>query len=1079
VLSSSWSGSGHSAGRRTDFWPRADVTKPHRCRFAFPIAVLLAALTVSCGDVTLPDEGEAADLEIVDGNDQVGPVGTALPDPVVVRVVDTDDRPVVSQEVTFVIESGGGSVEPETVTTGTDGLASATWTLGPGAGTQLLRARTPRGGGATLLEAQFSATAVAGSGSVLVGVSGDDQTGPVLSALADSLVVRATDALGNPVANVEVTWSVSGGGSISPVTVQTDADGLASAERVLGGSSGAQSAQASVPGFTGSPVTFSHTAVPANPTVLVLVSGDDQIGPGGFALAESLVVRLQDNNGNGIGGRSISWLPSSGSGSVSPPTVTTDPNGLAATSWTLPGGVGNYVVNAVFSGLPPVEFTASATADMPTTIELVSGNNQSAIVGTALANPLVVRVTDAGDNPVANVGVTWVAQVGGSVSETNTATDAAGLAQVTRTLGQLPVPHTTTASVEGLAGSPVTFTSNALTGPPTQLVFVTQPGSPTASGTNFSPAPVLQVQDALGNSVLQGGIPVTVAITSGQTGASLQNAQPRNTNGQGRSNWSGLGITGPPDNDYVLTFTATVGSGELTASSDPLTVTAGAADVLVIQQQPPATAENGAVLTPAVIVRVEDGSGNPVSGSRNVVANIQDGDGVLSGTTTVGTGGGSTATFSNLRITGTAGTYTLLFSSSGVASVESSGIEITAGPAESIAIQAGDNQSAVVNEAVAIPPAVIVRDESDNPVAGVAVVFQVTGGGGTIVPASPATVTSGADGIAALTSWTLGPAAGANTVTATAAGLNTVTFDATANAASTTTVLSAAPPSPSGAGVEVTFTATVTSTSGTPTGQVIFRDDGAEIGQGTLSGGSATFSTTTLSVASHPITADYQGDATFAPSTSNTLNYEVASVNAPPVAQPDAFVVNEDATLTVLADGVLTNDDDADGDALTAQLITGPPQDPSFSLSSDGSFVYSPADDFNGPDSFTYRANDGQANSGSATVTITVNPVNDDPVFTPGPDLTASPFTETDVGWASGISPGPPDEAGQAVSFQVTTDNDGAFLETPEIDSAGTLSFQPNPLTIILPTMVNVTVVALDTAGGTSDPVSFSITFGP
>jgi adhesin/invasin len=1040
------------------------------------MAFALAALTASCGDVTLPDPGEAAELRLVDGDDQIAPAGTTLSDSVIVIVLDTDERPVSSQEVTFSIVSGGGSVEPLTVTTGADGLAAASWRLGPSAGPQELQASTIQGGSSAQLEVPFTATAVAGSGSVLVGVSGDGQTGPVNSALPDSLVVKATDAVGNPVANVEVTWSVTGGGSITPVTVVTGADGLAAAERVLGGSAGAQSAHATVEGFTGSPVTFSHTAVPANPTVLVLVNGDDQIGPGGFALAESLVVRLEDNNGNGIGSRSISWLPSSGSGSVSPATVTTDPNGLAATSWTLPAGVGNYVVNAVFSGLPPVAFTASATADIPTTIELEDGNNQSATVGTALADPLVVRVTDASGNPVANVGVTWVAQVGGSVSETNTATDAAGLAQVTRTLGQLPVPHTTTASVEGLAGSPVTFTSIAQTGPPAQLVFVTQPGSPTASGAIFSPGPLLQVQDALGNSVLQGGIPVTVAITSGQAGATLQNAQPRNTNGQGRSNWAGLGITGPPDDDYVLTFTATVAGGELIASSDPLTVTAGAADVLVIQQQPPATAVNGAVLTPAVIVRVEDGSGNPVSGSRNIVVNIEDGDGVLSGTTTVGTGGGSTATFSNLRITGTAGTFTLLFSSSGVQSVESSGIEITAGPAESIAIQAGDNQTAGVNEAVATPPSVIVRDESDNPVAGVDVVFEVTGGGGAV---SPTTVTSGANGIATVTSWTLGPTAGANTMTATASGLNTVTFDATAEAAGTTTVLSAEPPSPAGAGVEVTFTATVSSASGTPTGVVVFRDNGTEIGQGTLSGGIATFSTTTLSVATHPITAEYQGDGAFAPSTSNTLNYDVASSNTAPVAQPDAFTVSEDATLTILADGVLTDDDDADGDALTAQLVTGPAQDPSFSLGTDGSFVYSPSDDFNGGDSFTYRANDGQASSANATVTITVTAVNDDPVFTPGPNITASPFTETDVGWASGISPGPPDEADQLVSFQVTTDNDDAFLETPQIDSAGTLSFQPNPLTIILPTTVNVTVVAVDSEGSTSDPVSFSITFGP
>ena len=67
-------------------------------------------------------------------------------------------------------------------------------------------------------------------------------------------------------------------------------------------------ARATVDGFNGSPVTFTHTAVPANPTALVLVSGDDQTAPGGFEVAEDLVVRLEDDNGNGIGGRQITWV---------------------------------------------------------------------------------------------------------------------------------------------------------------------------------------------------------------------------------------------------------------------------------------------------------------------------------------------------------------------------------------------------------------------------------------------------------------------------------------------------------------------------------------------------------------------------------------------------------------------------------------------------------------------------------------------------------------------------------------------------------------------------------------------------
>jgi hypothetical protein len=261
------------------------VTK--RCRhYAFPIGLLLTALTAGCGgDVTLPNEGDAANLLIVDGNEQTGSVGALLAEQIVVRVTDTQDRPVPSQDVAFAVQSGGGSVAPATLKTDGTGHATAAWTLGPTTGNQRLRVQTAQGGSTSMLEVTFVATALAGTGSNLVEASGNEQTGPVNSALADSLVVRATDALGNPVSGVEVTWTVSGGGSIDPATVVTGADGLAAAERVLGPTAGAQSAQALVQDFTGSPVTFTHTAIPANPTLLRLVSGDDQSAPGGFEVA--------------------------------------------------------------------------------------------------------------------------------------------------------------------------------------------------------------------------------------------------------------------------------------------------------------------------------------------------------------------------------------------------------------------------------------------------------------------------------------------------------------------------------------------------------------------------------------------------------------------------------------------------------------------------------------------------------------------------------------------------------------------------------------------------------------------------
>ena len=93
--------------------------------------------------------------------------------------------------------------------------------------------------------------------------------------------------------------------------------------------------------------------------------------------------------------------------------------------------------------------------------------------------------------------------------------------------------------------------------------------------------------------------------------------------------------------------------------------------------------------------------------------------------------------------------------------------------------------------------------------------------------------------------------------------------------------------------------------------------------------------------------------------------------------------------LNVAAPGVLSNDSDADGDTLTAVLNTGPGNG-SLTLSADGSFSYTPNANFNGPDSFTYHANDGQADSNVATVSITVNNVNDAPVA--NDDAAATPF---------------------------------------------------------------------------------------
>lgn len=97
-----------------------------------------------------------------------------------------------------------------------------------------------------------------------------------------------------------------------------------------------------------------------------------------------------------------------------------------------------------------------------------------------------------------------------------------------------------------------------------------------------------------------------------------------------------------------------------------------------------------------------------------------------------------------------------------------------------------------------------------------------------------------------------------------------------------------------------------------------------------------------------------------------------------PTANNNAFSTDEDTALRVLAPGVLSNDTDPENDPLTAVKVSDPAHG-TVTLNSNGSLTYLPAANYNGPDSFTYKATDGTGNSNVATVTITVNAVNDAP----------------------------------------------------------------------------------------------------
>ncbi|MDW3181516.1 Ig-like domain-containing protein [Roseobacter sp.] len=102
--------------------------------------------------------------------------------------------------------------------------------------------------------------------------------------------------------------------------------------------------------------------------------------------------------------------------------------------------------------------------------------------------------------------------------------------------------------------------------------------------------------------------------------------------------------------------------------------------------------------------------------------------------------------------------------------------------------------------------------------------------------------------------------------------------------------------------------------------------------------------------------------------------------NAAPEGMDDAYSVDEDAVLSVAAAGVLANDTDADGDSLSAAVLSDV-SNGTLVLNGDGSFEYTPDADYNGEDSFTYTVADGKGGEDTATVTIDVKAVNDAPVL--------------------------------------------------------------------------------------------------
>ena len=215
-------------------------------------------------------------------------------------------------------------------------------------------------------------TGPAGEPTTLAALSGDAQRVAVRGMLVAPFVVKVTDASNRAVSGVTVNWTVTGGGgSLSAATSTTNSFGEASVTLTAGATAGANTVTAAVSGLTGSPATFTATAL--EPAAIVIVGGNGQTARTTQPLADSLKIRVNAGDGDPLPGAQVVWVATAGGGTFSNPNTLTNASGRAATVLTLGNfPVGNTVTATIAS--TAISATLNATATSPVSVEVTMQN---------------------------------------------------------------------------------------------------------------------------------------------------------------------------------------------------------------------------------------------------------------------------------------------------------------------------------------------------------------------------------------------------------------------------------------------------------------------------------------------------------------------------------------------------------------------------------------------------------------------------------------------------------------------------------------------------------------------------------
>jgi hypothetical protein len=177
--------------------------------------------------------------------------------------------------------------------------------------------------------------------------SGNGQSGTVATALTTPLAVVASNAVGDPVVGLTVTFVATGGATLGSTSAVTNSSGVAQTTITLGQIAGVDTVTATASGSTGT-LQFLALAGAGPATTVAILSGNNQSGTHGGLLGAPLVVVVKDQYGNVVPNASVRWTTNVGL--LGTASSISDSTGKAQTTWTLPGVVGNDTTTATLTG---------------------------------------------------------------------------------------------------------------------------------------------------------------------------------------------------------------------------------------------------------------------------------------------------------------------------------------------------------------------------------------------------------------------------------------------------------------------------------------------------------------------------------------------------------------------------------------------------------------------------------------------------------------------------------------------------------------------------------------------------------